>query len=417
MSISKISRGLVVAVFTVLIILLIFTNIHLTFSDLSLKYNIVAKIIYVIGLLGLITIYALLKEKLNKKKVKKVVSLTYRYVFLITVTFLIKIIFIYTMIKDISKFTTLAWAIISVLSAVVLKKIIYNISKSDLLSVVGMLMYALLPNIITNELIYFNMSCLTLFSLIVIMYMQKLIDELKQLGIKTNKYAILSLLTGISIGATMLLNLNSIIWIVVTLSMIFVTSNIDKTHLNFSNKIINNLRQKNKVMLYSIERIYINKIFISVVIIFISSYLSYTLLNILILKTINIPIITNVISSIKDPVGNNVIENFRLFKTIEKSNIISNFENFVFNSKGYYFMLCIYILFIEILTVFLRRRYDTKSSIIKILFIVMITMYTLFGLNILVYGQLLTALLILISVINTSNLYLNRDERIKLLNS
>jgi|GEM_PF-2002157 len=417
MSISKISRGLVVAIFTVLIMLIIFTNIHLTFSNLSLKSNTVEKIAYVIGLLFLITTYALLKEKLNKKKLKKVISLTYRYVFLITVTFLAKIIFVYTTVKDISKFTILIWAIISVLSAVVLKKIIYNISKSDILSVVGMLMFALLPNTITDKLIYYNMACLTLFCLLVIMYIQKLIDELKQLGIKTKKYMVLSLLTGIFIGISMILNLNSIVWIIVAISMIFVTSNLDKTHLNFSNKIINNLRQKNKVILYSIERIYINKIFISVVIIFISSYLSYMLVNFVILRTYNIPIITDVVSNIKDSTGNNIIQNLKLFKTIETNNIISNFENFVLNSKGYYLVLCIYILFIEILTVFLRRRYDTKSTIIKTLFILMITIYTLFGLNILVYGQLLTVLLILISVINTSNLYLNRDERIKLLNS
>jgi len=417
MSISKISRGLVVAIFTVLIILLIFTNVLLSFSSLNSNNNMIGKIVYVIGLLSLITIYALLKEKLSKKKVKKVVSLTYRFVLLITATFLVRIIFIYTTVNDISKFTTLAWAIISVLSAVVLKKIIYNISKSDILSVVGMLMYALLPNMVTDKLIYYNMACLTLFSLLVIMYMQKSIDELKQLGIKTKKYMGLSLLTGIFIGITMIFNLNSLVWIIVALSMIFVTSNLDKTNLNFSNKIINNLRQNNKVMLYSIERIYINKIFISVIIILASSYLSYTLLNFITLKSNNIPITTNIISNIKSPDGNNVIENVKLFKTIEKSNIISNFENFVINSKGYYLVLCIYILFIEILTVFLRRRYDTKSTIIKILFIVMITFYTLFGLNILVYGEILTVLLILISVINTSNLYLNRDERIKLLNS
>ncbi|MDD2376629.1 MAG: hypothetical protein PHD15_02595 [Clostridia bacterium] len=417
MSISKISRGLVVAIFTVLIILLIFTNIYLSFSDLNLNNGMIGKIIYVIGLLSLITIYALLKEKLSKKKIKKSISLTYRFVFLITATFLVKIIYIYTAINDISKFTILTWAIISVLSAVVLKKIIYNISKSDLLSVVGMLTYALLPNMIIDKLIYYNMVCLTLFSLLVIMYMQKLIDELKQLGIKTKKYIVLSLFTGIFIGITMIFNLNSLIWIVVALSMIFVTSNIDKTNLNFSNKIINNLRQKNKVMLYSIERIYINKIFVSVIIILASSYLSYILLNFVILKSSNIPSTINVISNIKNPDGNNAIENVMLFKTIEKNNIISNFENFVDNSKGYYLILCIYILFIEILTVFLRRRYDTKSTIIKILFIVMITFYTLFGLNILVYGEILTVLLILISVINTSNLYLNRDERIKLLNS
>jgi hypothetical protein len=390
---------------------------QLIFSNLTSNYGIIQKIVYVIALLSLITSYALIKEKLSKKKVKKVVSLTYRYVFLITITFLIKIISIFTMVVEISKITIIVFAIISVLSAVILKKIIYNISKSDILSIVGMLMYALLPNIITDKFIYFNMSMLTLFILLSIMYMQKLIDELKQLGIKTRKYMFLSLVTGIFVGVTMLFNLNSIIWIVLVLSLIFITSNLDKTHINFSNKIINNLRQKNKEMLYSVERIYVNKIFISVVIILLTSYLSYSLLNIVILKTFNMPILTDVISNINSTTNNNVIDNIKLFKTIESGNIISNFQNFVGNSKGYYLVLCMYILFIEILTVFLRRRYDTKSTIIKILFILIVTFYILFGLNMLVYSQILTVLLILISIINTSNLYLNRDERIKLLNS
>ncbi len=417
MSISKISRSIIVAIFTGLIILLIFINMQLIFSDLTPKIDMLNKLIYVIVLLSLIISYALIKEKLSKKKFKKAISLTYRYVFLITITFLIKIISIYTMVIDLTKLTTILLAVISVLSAVILKRIIYNISKSDLLAVVGMLMYALLPNVITDKFMYFNMALLTLFILLTIMYMQKLIDELKQLGIKTKKYMILSIFTGIFIGFTMLLNLNSIIWIVVVLSLVLVTSNLDKTHINFSNKIINNLRQKNKEMLYKVERIYINKIFIAIVIIFISSYVSYTALNSVILNTVDIPIITNVVSNIKDPNGNNVMNNLQSFNTIQTSSITSNFKNFVANSKGYYLVLCIYILFIEILTVFLRRRYDTKSTIIKILFILIVTFYTLFGLNMLVYAQIFTALLILISIINTSNLYLNRDERIKLLNS
>lgn len=417
MSISKISRGLVVAIFTVLMILVIFTDLSLMFNGLNYKNDALVKIGYVIFLLALITMYAFIKEKLSKKRVKKVIGLTYRFIFLITVTFLIRIVTIYAYVKDLSIFTTLAFVIISVLSAIVLKKIIYNISKSDLLSVVGMLMYALLPNQITDKLMYFSMASLTLFTLLVIMQMQKLIDELKQLGIKTKRYIILSMITGVLIGITILLNLNSIIWIVIAVSLMFVTSNLDKTHLNFSNKIINNLRQKNKEILYSIERIYINKIFISVVVILIFSYISYFALNFVILKSYNIPVVTNAINSIKDPVGNNVINNLKLFQTMEKDNIISNFQNLISYSKGYFLILSIYIIFIEVLTVCLRRRYDTKSTIIKVLFILTITFSTLFGLNILIYGQLITVLLILISIINTSNLYLNRDERIKLLNS
>lgn len=417
MSISKISRGLVVAIFSALMILLIVTDLRLLFSDFTLKYDIISKIVYVIVLLGLIIAYALIKEKLSKKRVKKVISLTYRFMFLITITFLAKLITIYTTVKELSGLSTLTCAIISVLSAVVLKKIIYNISKSDLLSVTGMLMYAFIPNIITDKLVYFNMAILSLSILAVLMHMQILIDELKQLRLETKKYMFLSLITGLLIGTTMFFNLNSLIWIIIAISLMFVTSNLDKTHINFSNKIINTLRQKNKEMLYTIERIYINKIFISIVIMLVSSYFSYIFLNFAVLKAYNIPVVTNVISSIKEVDGNNIINNIKEFKTIEVSNIMNNTQSFLSNSKGYYLVLSIYIIFIEILTVCLRRRYDTKSTIIKILFILIFSFTVLFGLNILVYGSILTVLLILISIINTSNLYLNRDERIKLLNS
>lgn len=417
MSISKISRGLVVAIFAALMILLIVTDLRLLFSDFTFKYDIISKIVYVVVLLGLIIAYALIKEKLSKKRVKKVISLTYRFMFLVTVTFLAKLLTIYTTIQELSSLTTLTCVIISVLSAVVLKKIIYNISKSDLLSVTGMLMYAFIPNIITDKLVYFNMAILNLSILLVLMFMQILIDELKQPRLQTKKYMVLSLITGLLMGITMFFNLNSLIWIIIAISLMFVTSNLDKTHINFSNKIINNLRQKNKEMLYSIERIYINKIFISILIMLVFSYFSYIFLNFAMLKTYDIPVVTNVISSIKEADGNNVINNIKEFKTIEVSNIMNNTQSFLSNSKGYYLVLSIYIIFIEILTVCLRRRYDTKSTIIKILFILIFSFTVLFGLNILVYGSILTVLLILISIINTSNLYLNRDERIKLLNS
>jgi len=417
MSISKISRGLVVAVFAALMILLIVTDLRLLFSDFTLKYNIISKIVYVVVLLGLIIAYALIKEKLSKKRVKKVISLTYRFMFLITITFLAKLITIYTTVNDLSSLSTLTCAIISVLSAVVLKKIIYNISKSDLLSVTGMLMFALIPSIITDKVVYFSMAILNLSILLVLMYMQILIDELKQLRLKTKKYIVLSIITGILIGATMFFNLNSVIWIIIAVSLMFVTTNLDKTHINFSNKIINNLRQKNKEMLYTIERIYINKIFISIIIMLVFSYFSYIFLNFAVLKAYNIPVVTNVISSIKEVDGNNVINNIKEFKTIDVSNIINNTKSFLSNSKGYYLVLSIYIIFIEMLTVCLRRRYDTKSTIIKILFILIFSFTVLFGLDISIYGSILTVLLILISIINTSNLYLNRDERIKLLNS
>ncbi|MEG2236000.1 MAG: hypothetical protein RR144_06185, partial [Clostridia bacterium] len=278
MCISKISRRLVVAIFAVLIISFIFINFLIAFNSLSTYSSIFSKLIYIVALIAFICIYVFGKEKLSKKKVGKSISLTYRYIYLISITIIVKVISVYNIIPNVTKCEIMLYTVISILSAISLKKIIYNISKSDLLSVCAMLMYSLLPNIVVDKTIYFNMICVTFFVLLVIQFIQKLIDELKQLGIKTSKYMILSVITGVFIGCSILFNINSLIWIILAVILIFIISNLDKTHINFSNKMINTLRQKSKEMLYSLERIYIPKIIISVFIISYFSYLTYILL-------------------------------------------------------------------------------------------------------------------------------------------
>lgn len=414
MSISKVSRCLVVAIFSVLILLFIFADVLVTFGDLTLSSNMFSKIIYIVSLLILIVIYGLLKEKFSKIKIKKSLSLIYRYIFLITITTVVKLLAIYKIVVDINVIQILLLVIISVLSAVALKKIIYNISKSDLLSVCGMLMFALIPNMVTDKLLCFTMIFVTFFILMVIVFIQKLIDELKQLGIKTEKYMFLSVIVGIFIGITMIFGISNLIWIICAIVLLLVTSNLDKTHVNFPNKIINGLRQKSKEMLYGMERIYIPKIIISVVVIGIFSSFTYVTLNYM-FNDINVPIISESVRTFNT--GNNVMNNIQEFKNINQDNVITSFKNIINTSKGYILTLSIYILIVEILTVILRRRYDTKSTMIKTLFILLVVFCSFLNLNIFIYSQIITVLLILISIINTSNLYLNRDERIKLLNS
>lgn len=417
MNISKISRGIVVALFSALIILMTVVNLQITFSDLTFNYNILIKIAYVVSLILIVLGYAFIKEKLSKKNMKKKVKLFYRYMYLLNISFVVKMFYEFFTVKDISTLNIIMFSIISVITAVVLKKIIYNISKSDLLSVIGMVMFILLPNITNDKIMHLTSNMLLLSLLLCIMYMQKLIDELKQLGIKTKKFVLLSIVTGIFVGFSMVLNFSSIIWVILLVTLVLVTSNLDKTHLNFSNKFINALRQKNKELLYRVERIYINKIFISIFIIVVSSYASYKLLDFTFNNVLNIPSVKDVISFNVPFENSNVIEGFKMFKTIDKTEIMDNFKSILSNSKGYYLLLSIYILLIELLTLVLRRRYDTKSSIIKVLFILIIVFCSLFKLDSLIYSLIITTLLILISIINTSNLYLNRDERIKLLNS
>ena len=69
----------------------------------------------------------------------------------------------------------------------------------------------------------------------------------------------------------------------------------------------------------------------------------------------------------------------------------------------------------EILAIALKRRYDTKSTMMKALFLFILNSIYLFNLNVAFYEPLLTVLIVLIAIVNTSNIYLNREERVKML--
>ena len=51
----------------------------------------------------------------------------------------------------------------------------------------------------------------------------------------------------------------------------------------------------------------------------------------------------------------------------------------------------------------------------KLFFILLYICISVFGLDITHYQMILTVFLILISIVNTSNIYLNREERVKML--
>lgn len=406
MNVSKLSRRFIVAIFFSIVTMLAIFDLILIFSNIEFKFSILYKTIYILLIIALIAIYTLIKEKLSKKKIKRKLSIFYRYIYLIVIAVAYNIISLFNFIDKCDFLEFISMITLYVISAVLLKKIIFNISKSDLLSVTGMLLYVFIPRNIYNFNI--NIQGLILISLIlfIIYIFSRLIDELKQLGIKSKKYILLSAIIGILVSFTLIFNLNSLIWIVLLFSLLFVTSCLDKTHVNFSNKIINSIRQKSKELLYRIERIYINKIFISILIISIVSYSSYFVINKL---DLNFKINSY-------HVGNNVIQNIKEFKNFDKDIVVTNINNLVVTSKGYFFSLLIYIILIEILTLILRRRYDTKSTVIKLLFVLIVLFYSVFSLNILIYQPIILTLLILIAIVNTSNIYLNRDERIKLLN-
>ncbi|MBR1883939.1 MAG: hypothetical protein IJ809_03215 [Clostridia bacterium] len=388
-------------------------NIQSMITQSEKEYgSIYLKILYIVSVVLIITVYSVIKERLSKKNVPKTKNMIIRYTFVIILTFAIKIaIGLYVDPKQLLNYALL-YAAFSMVNAFVLKKIIYNISKSDVLSALGFTLYMFLPSVSKSAEETIITYILVLVLLLIIMFVQEVIDELKQIGIKNKKYLVLSLICGVFITMSMYLQVNVLIWLAAVFITLICTSNLDRTHINFPNKFINMLRQKSKELLYRFERIYINKVIIVLCIITVEVTALY----------FGIKFLTNngeifKVNTIIGSITNNVAKSFDYLKSADVNSVINNINILVFNSKFYSLLLIIYIIFIEILNVILRRKYDTKSTIIKAMFVLLIIGYGVFGLNYVCYTQIMQVLLILISIINTTNLYLNRDERIKLLNA
>ncbi|MEG1009916.1 MAG: hypothetical protein RSF67_08945, partial [Clostridia bacterium] len=192
MNFNKISRALIVIVFTIAIIFLNCIDVILISDNLSLKFS----IFYGVIVIMLMVLYAILKEKLYYKKVNRKVNLCYRYIYLITSVIILKLTFIYKYIDNISEIRLIFVLLASIVSAILIKKIIFNISKSDMLSVIGMILYTTIP-VITVSIYNITVNLIFLF---VIYLTLIIIDELKQLGIKSKKYLYLSILTGVFVS-------------------------------------------------------------------------------------------------------------------------------------------------------------------------------------------------------------------------
>ncbi len=416
MSVSKISRGLVVCIFTLFILILIGLDIYAIIQDSEMKIeNIYLKLLYIFALVAIMVVYSIVKEEFSKRNLNKIKSIIIRYTIILVIAFIIKV-FIGVFIDNEKSITnSIVYAILALLNAIILKKIIYNISKSDVLSVIGMIMYMFLPHIaISFEDVIISYIIVSVI-LLIIMFIEKIIDELKQIGIKNHKYILFSVTLGGLIAVSMVLGINSFIWIIIAAFSLICTSNLDRTHINFPNKFINTLRQRSKELLYRFERIYINKIFISLTFIIIVAILVYFGISYVIYNIVGNETISTYLAGIK--VSNNLANSINTIISGKYIDILTNLKLLVSSSKIYSLILIIYIIFIEFLNVALRRKYDTKSTIIKVIFVSVVLSYSIFNLRYNIYTQVMLVFLILIAIINTTNLYLNRDERIKLLDS
>lgn len=408
MNFSRISRGLMVAMFVITIVFLGVLDVKLIFENQSSMYSALTKIVYIAIIFSLTLLYVYIKEKLYKMKIKRNVSFIYRYIYLIMVIVISKYIIISRSITNASVIQLLLMMIITVVASLIVKRIVFNISKSDILSVVTMVGYTMILNVIKEPKVFIFSCTIQLIVLAIILLLQLLIDELKQKGIKTKKYIKFSILIGILMGISVILGVNILVWVLVSIILLFITMDLDHTHMNFPRRIISLLSQSNKDRLYKIERININKILISIAIALFIMF-SIAIIGHFVLYKSQSYVWMQQLKIIMNQNCNINNANLNINGVIEYS------KTYLGLSKTYYICLIAYILILEILSFFLRRRYDTKTTTIKTIFIAIYFAISIFNLNIFYFQPLLNILLVIIAIINTSSIYLNREERIKML--
>ena len=409
---SKISRSIVVAIFVALIA-------FLGISDIVYinKYGVEAntgsnwlKLLYVVLIIVLVSLYTYVREKLSKLKLQKTIANAYKYVYITLVMIAATFFKIYNVLDTYPKRTLILYFVLIYLIGLFTQKIIFNVSKSEVLSVLSMFVVFTLPNAISDKTIDLNAKFISLLMITSIFVLQILLDELKQLNLKNRKYLVQAIILGVLVGLSTLVGVNYLVWYAVALVSLFITSNLDSTSLNLSNRQNKTIKKrKNNYFIYKIERIKISKLLISLAIIFAISLVIY----------FGGRGIIRVLANHGNGVCQNIVNDLTVGIHAQKSFSVSSLKDVVrdFSSMSTrYYMFCyVYIILMEILSVVLHRKYDTKSTVIKLIFILLIGLATMFRLNIVYFQPVLTMLLNIICIVNTTNIYYNREERIKMI--
>lgn len=409
---SKISRSLVVAIFVALILFLGVSDfIYINKAEPSVEsISNWIKIGYVLLIIVLVSLYTYVREKLSRLKLQKPISILYRYIYITLVMIATTFFKIYKVMDLYPNRSLILYFVLIYLIGIIVQRIIFNVSKSDVLSVLGMFVIFTLPNVIDDKTINLNSKFITLSMLLSIYVLQILLDELKQLNIKNRKYIVQAVILGFCVGLSTIFGVNYLIWEIIAIVSIFITSNLDSTSLNLSNRQNKTIkRKKNNYFIYKIERIKISKLIVSLcIIIFISSIIYFSGRMIIRKLAYN-----------QNGVCENIVNDLTvgIHTDIDKSftNIKAQAYKFSSMSTKFYIFCYIYIIAMEILSVLLHRKYDTKSTVIKLSFVLLYTIITIFKLNIVYYQPVLTALLVIICIVNTTNIYYNREERVKMI--
>ena len=384
---SRIIRSIVAVIFNlinILLIILCLKNINITHKTLPLYVKGIYIVICVISIL----LYSYVKKKIIQKiSCQKIIQI-YRYGFLATIIFLSRMITNYLIYLTVDIKIALGM-LIALLNAVIIKKIIFNISTSDMISTITSIIYILLPQALFHREKINNIDFTLSFFLIAIYLILIIIDEVSQKSKKNNTYIIFTIIFCLFATINIYLGSSPLLWIILFFVILFTSKDIDYTNIAFIQRLFLQTKNlKTKKMLTKLEKTNINKLVIVLIIVTIST------------------ILTDI--SIKIYLGQ------KIFAAIYFSEILTRLNNILKSARNYYLILLLITTCCEFIGVILKRSIDLKSTIIKSIFILII--FSLFKSTCQIYILHIFDILVIFNcMLSISNIYFNREEKVKLL--
>ena len=173
MSISKISRSIVVAIFAALILFLGITDFMYIGNDMSTMEGPsgIVKFGYFVLIIVLVSLYTYVREKLSRLKLQKRLATAYRYTYILLIMLATTFFKVYNSMDLYPTMTLVLYFVLTFLMGFYTQRIIFNISKSDVLSVLGMFIAFTLPNVIDDKTMNLNSKFIAVILLMTIYIM------------------------------------------------------------------------------------------------------------------------------------------------------------------------------------------------------------------------------------------------------
>lgn len=414
---SRIIRGIIVAIFIVCSVVMLLVSIKNTIEVQS-TFKTSYRLIYIIALLLSIFFYALLKSKLKLLNCKRSVEYTYRYIYLVMLILITR--FVAVLIYKDNSITNLIEpsfdkgmgsylvyflgkitlyplyatiiinTILTFMCSIIIKRMVFNVTTNEMLSAIATIIYIFIPQAILNTTNYTPYNFNTLFILCGVYLLLLIIDEVKQHKLKNKKYLNYTVLMGICILLDILCLGRFEFWVIILLISLVISNNVGYVRVNNKREFVEKINSISaRKLMYKMEAIAINKLLLVsvIIILFIAAGIGITYLF--------------------------EHEFLDIYENINIYNLYNNFSKNIYSSKNYYVVLVSLIFILEILGIILKRKVDTKSSLIK-LSNILIALITLI-INKTYSASMLDAFLVLSLILNVGNIYYNRDEKIKLL--